>query len=168
MGVVNAIIDGKNIQQRKWRKTVQIEWLEIYWAIFYVGRDFAFAIAGIFIVLGILRPIKLYAFAEPIIIDNDFIYSSFLIRTIWRAAIRLGIEEKQEENDDVLKPYGAHLYGTGIDIGATMVAGMILSWLWPIVVIFLIGIFPIQTMHTHYKRKKDFVAKLKGEQLAEA
>ena len=140
------------------------EWLEIYWAIFYVGHDFAFIMAAIFVVLGILRPIKLYAFAEPIIISDDFVYSSFLIRTTWRVAIRLGIEEEDKNNlDDVRKPYGAHLYGTGIDAAATLIIGLLLSWLWPVFVIFLIGVFPIQTMHTHYKRKKDFVAKLKGE-----
>jgi hypothetical protein len=145
------------------------EWLEIYWAIFYVGRDFAFIIAAIFIVLGILRPIKLYAFAEPIIIDDDFVYSSFLIRTVWRVAVRLGIEEENETNkDDVGKPYGAHLYGTGIDAAATLIIGLLLSWLWPVLVIFLIGVFPVQAMHTHHKRKKDFVANLKGEQLEEA
>lgn len=139
------------------------EWLEIYWAIFYVGRDFAFTIAAIFFVLGILRPIKLYAFAEPIIINDDFVYSSFLVRTAWRVSVRLGLEEADEDCDDVNKPYGAHLYGTGIDIGGTIVIGLLLSWFWPVFVIFLIGLFPIQAMHTHYKRRKDFVAKLKGE-----
>lgn len=140
-------------------------WLEIYWAVFYVGRDFSFTMVAILFVLGIFRPIKKYAFAQPIIIDGDFIYSSFILRILWRASIRIGwVTEKEEEGiSDVRRPYGAHIFGTATDIGITLVGGVIFSWLWPLIIIIVIGIFPIQAMHTHYSRKKEFIARLKGE-----
>lgn len=139
--------------------------MEIYWAVFFVLRDWSWTIAAILAVLAIIRPIKKYAFAQPITINGDFIYSCFVARIIWRAAIRVGLEKEKEVDDDVRKPYGAHLYGSGIDVGITFIAIPLLAFFWPIIAIIIIGVYPIQAMHVHYKRKNTFVANLKGEEI---
>lgn len=135
-------------------------WVEIYWAVFYVLRDWSWTISGILVILAVLRPIKKYAFAQPITIDKEFMYSSFIARILWRAFIRIGWEKYK---DKVRNPYGAHLYGSGVDIGITAILIPILSFFWPVFAIILIGVYPLQAMHIHYARKKEFMAKLKGE-----
>lgn len=139
--------------------------MEIYWLVADILRNFSWTIATIFIVLGILRPIKLYAFAEPITIKNEFIYSSFLLRMAWRMTVFIGWED--DNDDDIDKPYGADIRGTCIDVFVTAFGGTILSVMWPVVVLIMIGFFPIEAMHNRHKKKKEFIAKLKGGQLEE-
>lgn len=135
-------------------------WVEIYWAIVFVIRDFTFTMMAIIAVLGILRPIKLYAFAQPIIINNDWFYSSFLMRIGWRLIYKLGLIK---DDDDMRRDYGAHIFGTGLDLGVTLVLGLICSFLWPVALIIALGIVPLQAMHTRYARKLEFMSRLKGE-----
>jgi len=139
--------------------------IEIYLLVFYILRNFSWTMAVIFIVLGILRPIKLYAYAEPITINNELMFSSFLFRTLWRTAVFIGWDDGTD--DDIHKSYGADIRGTGIDILVALVGGTILAAIWPVVALIMIGFFPIEAMHNHHKKKKEFIAKLKGEQLAE-
>ena len=138
---------------------------EFYKMIVSIGADFCLVMGVLFIITGVLRLVWLYAFAERIIIENEFTYSSVIVRTLWRSAIVLGFDEADE---DVKRPYGADVRGIGLDIGLILCGGIILFALWPITLAVLIGYFPIQTMHKYHAKKKEFVANLKGEQLEEA
>lgn len=128
-----------------------------------IGATFGVVLALLVLIVGIIRLVWLYAFAEKIIIDDDPAYSSFGYRTLWRTSIMLGWEK--DDDDDIRKPYGADVRGTGIDMLIALLGNITLFAIWPITLIVLIGYFPLQTMHEYHAKRKTFVANLKGEHL---
>jgi len=116
-----------------------------------------------FLIIGTIRYVKRYAYAQPMCAEKeDATDCSFVLRFLWCAETFL--EGKSIKDDEqIMKPIGAKIAGVGLDIAISGVILLVIGLLWPVVVPCIILWLPIQSMHNHHAKKKEFLEKLQGE-----
>lgn len=129
------------------------------WPIFLAGH-------ALILIFGIVRFIWAYATASQIgkVQHSTFaarIFEYIFYLTFYNDKER--IEYEQGYRDCAAKD--KHLGGTGIDLLIWTILGLIFIYTWPVLVPVLMLFVPLQISHLHFKRKKTFIANLKGEHL---
>ncbi len=146
-----------------------------YWQHFTILHENVRAVSWsilIYVAIGIfcfsiLRGVFFYATAKKI---DEWYESSVLV---WGVAAlyyktlategEVAEDERGESGRPALK--GGNVLGGWADALTWLILGTILIWSWPIVFTVVIVFGPVQISHNHFKRKKLFIARLKGEEL---
>lgn len=138
-----------------------------------VGLGFIKYLLVSMVVFGILRTIYKYAAADSIGKPSD---SSWALRIAdWVIMIKLcGLKSEflREQrsanvmmNSDEKIPVGFNPLGVALDVLITGIFCGILLFIWPIVLLIVITFGPVQWCRNRNMRKKEFMAKLKGEEV---
>ena len=117
-----------------------------------------------FFVVGTIRWIKRYAYAQPMIHSDhdDASDCSFVLRIAW--TLEAFFENKDFRQDEqIMKPIGALMNGVGLDVLLSGALFLLTGLLWPVVFPVVIIWLPLQSMHNHHHKKKEFLKKLQGE-----
>lgn len=138
---------------------------EIYKNGLALGITTALIVMPLFLIIGIVRFVKKYAYAQRIDGD-DATDSSFVCRGLW--CMEIFADGKSIKDDrDIQKPIGADWRGTLLDIGLSGGIFILLGILWPVAIPCIALWLPVQTMHNYHIKKKEFLKKLKeGEERA--
>ena len=116
------------------------------------------------LVLGFVRLVILYASAAPLDSYNprkDASNSSFIARCILWVSVK--IFNVKDRNLDLGRPIGVHPAGIFIDSIMFFLSSIFICLIWPaLLAIFLLWL-PIESLHRYNVKKKEFIAKLKGE-----
>lgn len=117
-------------------------------------------------VFGLFRFILKYATASKIGRWEDSSYGLYLMDKFYLRFLADSQEkEKDREEDERLTTKSGHIGGTFFDLMTWAVAGLILIWAWPGIVVFSITFLPIQLCRNHFMKKKIFIANLKGKEV---
>ena len=121
-----------------------------------------FIVMPIFLVVGVIRFFKRYAYAQPMHGEKDDVTDcSFVIRMFW--CIEAFVENKPIlEDEEICKPVGAAWQGTGLDMLLSGIIFLLIGLFWPVVLPCAAIYLPIQSMHNHHKNKREFLKKLEG------
>lgn len=132
---------------------------EIYKNGLALGIIAAFIVMPLFLICGTARFFKRYAYAQ-LNEKDDLVDSSFVCRVVW--CLEVFVDGKSiQEDEEIRKPVGSAWTGTALDVGLSGLFFLLLGLLWPVVIPFAIFWFPIQAMHNHHVKKKEFLKKLK-------
>lgn len=142
-----------------------------HFEIFYVMiRDgswrYFFAGHAVIAVFGVLRFVWAYATAARIgTAINSTFFTCALDYIMYWTLYNEREREKFEQGEREASGKDKHIGGTGVDLIVWTIVGLIIIFTWPLLLPIMILFVPIQLSHLHFKRKKTFIANLKGEQL---
>lgn len=114
-------------------------------------------------VFSVLRSVFFYAVAKKFGEWQDATLFIWTVETLYNKF--LATEEEVEADPPPVTLRGGHIVGGLLDAAAWAIFGTILIWLWPIIFIIAVLFGPIQLCHNRFKKKKLFIARLKGEDL---
>jgi len=104
--------------------------------------------------------------------DDDGFDSSFLIRPLVMVFMLVELlfdHEVEYNHDDFMEPFrvDVELGWGGVLIDAILAFAMIniVTIAWPVMLLVLIFGVPVQAMHVRNKKKREFLEKLKGEEV---
>lgn len=150
--------------------------IETYWTLlkgaWYLVRDYGlttmFFIPLSLVAFWILNLVKRYALAEPMGTPEE---SSIVIHVCRFVLNRLygDLSDDQlrkkiwtREDIQLLKRYGYNLKGVGIDVLILEILTLVLWLTWPLLITVLIFFGPVRLCHNHFKKRRLFLARLKG------
>lgn len=129
------------------------------WSYLFAGQAFI-------AIIGILRFVWAYATASWIGSIEDNTISGYILEYVFYLTLMNNKEqERYEKNDRDLSVNGKHLGGVCIDFIAWSIIGLLMIFAWPVLLPIMILFVPLQMSHVYHKRRKTFIANLKGEQL---
>lgn len=137
---------------------------EIYKSGLVFGIIAALTIMLIFLIVGVIRFVKRYAYAQPMYgkENDDATDCSFVCRGFWCLDL-FAVGKPILEDTEVRKHLGAAWQGTALDIGLGGAFFLLLGLLWPVALPLAALWFPMQAMHNHHTKKKEFLEKLQGK-----
>lgn len=117
---------------------------------------------------GLLRSLKRYCFAQSItgkpkhssIDETDH---SILVWLIALLISRIAKYFGRSVSGAPRATPGAHPIGSLLDAGILLIAYFCIGLMWPILLLGLVIGIPAYYSHRHFKRKREFLEKLKGE-----